>query len=128
MKPNIDTSNNEDTEHYWTEEEVDESKMTAGEIMREYTNKVTASMGDNGANTKSTVAGANDMGGDAGNIAQGAEEKGMTPAKPTEDNAGNRNVPGGTSAKSGTKNEPGHGAEKKSKPESADNKKATIGS
>ena len=35
-------------------------------------------MGDNGANTKSTLAGANDMGGEAGNIAQGADEKGGT--------------------------------------------------
>ena len=45
---------------------------------------------------------------------------------PKEDSAGNVNVPGGKAAKAG-KTEPGHGAEKKGKPETAANKKPTIG-
>ena len=114
-----------------TDEEVDESAApkTAGEEMREYVEKVSASMGDNGANTKSTVASPNDMGGTAGNIAQGsADEKGGTgAAAPKEDNAGNRNTKGGMSAKKGTKTEPGHGAEKKGKPDTPANKKPEMG-
>ena len=66
------------------------------------------------------------MGGSAGNIAQGADEKGGSADKPKEDTAGNVNVPGGSASKS-MKAQPGHGAEKKSKPENADNKKAVIG-
>ena len=111
-----------------TDEEVDESKKSEAEQMREYVEKVTATMGDNGANTKSPVASANDMGGDASNIAQGGDESGMTPAKPKEDDMGNVNVPGGKASKS-MKNMPkGHGAEKKGAGETADNKKSTIGS
>jgi hypothetical protein len=77
-------------------------------------------------NTKSTVAGKNDMGGTTSNIAQSKEEaatyanqghlKGSSLFKgnPTEDNAGNVNVPGGNAGKTAfKKKEPGHGAEKK---------------
>jgi len=121
--------------------DMDESKMSAGEIMREYANKIaTPAGGDNGANAKSVVAGKNDMGGTAANIVAGDTEAGVEANKGNlkgaalsdqnakEDNAGNRNKPGGTSAKTGMKNEPGHGAEKKGKPEQAANKKSTIGS
>jgi hypothetical protein len=100
--------------------------------MREYVEKVSATMGDNGANTKSAVAGKNDMGGTAGNLVQGetADESGTSgglanPAE-KEDNAGNVNVPGGKASKS-MKPQPGHGAEKKGKPETADNKKSVVG-
>jgi hypothetical protein len=124
-----------------TDEEVEESKTakSAGEQMREYVEKVSATMGDNGANTKSAVAGKNDMGGTASNIAQSKDEKGVEANKGNlqgsalsdqnakEDNAGNVNVPGGKAAKAG-KNEPGHGAEKKGKPEQAADKKSMIGS
>jgi len=114
-----------------SDEEVEESKepKSAGEQMREYVEKVSATMGDNGANTKSAVAGKNDMGGTAGNIAQGesVDEKGTGASAPKEDSAGNVNVPGGKAAKAG-KSEPGHGAEKKGKPEQAADKKSTIGS
>jgi hypothetical protein len=80
------------------------------------------------------------MGGTAANIVAGDTEAGVEANKGNlkgsalsdqnakEDNAGNRNVKGGTSAKSGTKTEPGHGAEKSGKPENAANKKSTIGS
>jgi hypothetical protein len=88
-------------------------------------------MGDNGANAKSVVAGKNDMGGTSANIARGDTEAGVEANKGnlkgsalSDQNAkdigtGNINVPGGKAAKAG-KNEPGHGAEKKGKPETAD--------
>ena len=104
------------------DEEVEESKAPKSqtEIMREYTDKVTASMGDNGANAKSPVAGKNDMGGTSANIAKGGEADtkgaagGLANPATKEDNAGNVNVPG---AKAATKMAatPGHGAEKKGK-------------
>lgn len=113
------------------EEEVDEF---AG--LMEYTIKVpTAKMGDNGVNTKSAVASKNDMGGTAGNIAQGHEEGGkggtqgglLNPST-KEENFGNVNVPGAKAGKSAfTKKEPGHGAESKGKAEQADNKTSLIG-
>ena len=124
-----------------TDEEVDESKepQAAGEQMREYVEKVSATMGDNGANTKSTVAGANDMGGTAGNLNQagsdasaeagaGSTVKGnaLSDTSAKDMNTKNVNVPGGKAAKAG-KTEPGHGAEKKSKPETADNKTSVVG-
>ena len=117
-----------------SDEEVEESKnpKTAGEEMREYVEKVSAKMGDNGANTKSTVASPNNMGGDASNLVQGAEESGGDHAGLGDMNAkdqdgGNVNVPGGKASKS-LKAQPGHGAEKKGKPEAAADKKSTIGS
>jgi len=112
------------------EEEVEESKTpkTAGEQMREYVEKVSAKMGDNGANTKSTVAGANNMGGTSGNIVKGgADEKGGKAAGPKEDNAGNVNVPGAKASKSMAAQSKGHGAEKKGAGETADNKKSVVG-
>jgi hypothetical protein len=123
------------------DEETDESSdpKTAGEQMREYVEKVSATMGDNGANTKSTVASANDMGGTAGNLNQagsdasaeagaGSTVKGnaLSDTSAKDMNTKNINVPGGKAAKAG-KTEPGHGAEKKSKPETADNKKSVVG-
>jgi len=115
-----------------SEEDLDESAKSVAEIMREYTDKISATMGDNGANSKSVVAGKNDMGGTTANIAKGdtandgevgkgSKVKGMAlnDQNPKEDNAGNVNVPGGKAAKAGS-NQPGHGAEKKGKPETAD--------
>ena len=123
-----------------TDEEVDESKKSAGETMREYVEKVSATMGDTGTNgTKSAVAGKNDMGGTSANIAKnavagdpeagaGSTVKGsaLSDTSSKEDSAGNINVPGGKASKS-LKAQPGHGAEKKGKPETAANKKPTIG-
>jgi hypothetical protein len=106
------------------------AKKTAGEEMREYVEKINGGFGakiggDNGQNTKSAVAGKNDMGGTSANIAKSAESKdagtkGGLAAPTTKDmNTKNVNVPG---AKGATKmsNQPGHGAEKKGKPETAD--------
>ncbi len=117
-------------------------KKSSAEQMREYVEKVApAKMGDNGANTKSTVASKNDMGGTAKNLNQGGTEqspveankgqlKGSSLFKGTEkeDNAGNVNVPGGKAGKSLKAMPKGHGAEKKGAGETADNKKSTIGS
>jgi hypothetical protein len=110
-------------------EEVEESKGPKSDIdvMKEYVQKVTAKMGDNGANAKSPVAGANDMGGDAGNLAQGGEEAGSKADSAKEDSAGNVNVPGGKASKSMTGEPKGHGAEKKGAGEAADNKKSVVG-
>ena len=114
-------SDDEDDE----DKEVDESEKSETETMREYVEKVTATMGDNGANTKSAVAGKNDMGGTAGNLNQAGTEAGVEANKgnlkgsalsdqnPKDMNTGNVNVPGGKASKS-MKNQPkGHGAEKK---------------
>lgn len=97
------------------------------QFIREYTEKVTAKMGDNGANTKSTVAKANNMGGTSGNLNQSFEDKGkggtaggLANPSTKEENFGNVNVPGGKAGVKHLKNVPaGHGAEKKgSKPDS----------
>jgi len=118
------------------DEEVDENNLplSAAEQMREYVEKVSASMGDNGAYTKSPIAGKNDMGGDASNLVQGgeADTKGTTGglAAPStkEENMGNVNVPGGKASKSMKAMPKGHGAEKKGAGDTAPNKKSTIGS
>jgi hypothetical protein len=107
------------------------SPMTAGETMREYVEKVTAKMGDNGASTTSTVAKPNNMGGTSANIAKGATADtkgtagGLASNKPQAMNTKNVNVVG---AKGATKMsaQPGHGAEKSGKPETAANTKSTI--
>ena len=67
---------------------------TASEEIREYVNKVGVTHTDGSDNSKSPVAGKNDMGGTASNIAKGGEEKGGKAPAPKEDNAGNINVPG----------------------------------
>lgn len=96
------------------------------ETVREYVEKVGAGHGAEkkgageaaGANTKSTVAGKNDMGGTTANIAKGGEgsEKGtagglLNPAT-KEDSAGNVNVPGSKNATKMSSVAKGHGAEK----------------
>ena len=107
--------------------------MTAAEQMREYVEKVTAKMGDDGAYAKSPVAGKNDMGGDASNLAQGgeADTKGTTGglAAPStkEEDMGNVNVPGGKASKSMKPMPKGHGAEKKGAVDAAPNKKSPMG-
>jgi hypothetical protein len=102
------------------------------ETVREYVEKVaTPKGGDNGANAKSIVAGKNDMGGTAANIAKGGEEKGgdhagLSEIKPKEENAGNINVPGGKAGSAFSTKESGHGAEKAGAKESADNKQSLF--
>ncbi len=104
--------------------------------LMEYTNKVTPPKhGDNGVNTKSPLAGKNDMGGTTANIAKGGTSTtggtkgGLLNPSTKEENFGNVNVPGGN--KGATKLSPvkgGHGAEKKGTGENAQNKQSIIGS
>lgn len=130
------------------EEEVEDSFDQELATVREYVEKITGGhgaekkgAGESNVNAKSIVAGKNDMGGTAGNIAQTGTEKGAVEAnkgqlkgngvfkggKPTEDNAGNVNVPGGNVGKTGFKTkEPGHGAEKAGAKETADNKQSLF--
>jgi hypothetical protein len=104
-----------------------EGAKDANSQMREYVEKVTANMGDNGDNTKSPVAGKNDMGGTTANIAKGSsEEKGGKASGPKEDNAGNVNVPGGKASKSMSANSKGHGAEKKGAGETGTDSKSVV--
>ena len=114
------------------EPEMDENDM----FMREYVEKVgTVKHGDDGANTKSTVAGKNDMGGTSANIAKGGESKGegtkgglLNPST-KEENFGNMNtVPGKAGKAFTTRVSAGHGAEKKATGDNGANKKSTIGS
>ena len=123
-----------------SEEEVDEAATPKSdrEQMREYVDKVASghgaekkSTGDNGDSGKSPVASANNMGGTSANIAKGGEagsgdHAGLGDLNAKDQDGGNINVPGGKASKAG-KSEPGHGAEKKGKPEQADNKKSVVG-
>ena len=123
------------------DEEVEEKRSepkSPGEQMREYVEKVSATMGDNGANTKSVVANPNKMGGTASNLAQAGTEAGVEANKgqlkgngllkgtPKDMNTKNVNVPGakGATKMSATK---GHGAEKKGSGDNGANTKPVIG-
>jgi len=129
----VDEASDEEVDEA-ADEETDESSKSEAETMREYVEKVTAKMGDNGANTKSTVAGANNMGGTASNLAQNADggnggtEGGLAGTSPKDETAGNVNVPGGKASKSMKAQPKGHGAEKKGAGESGADSKSTIGS
>ena len=110
------------------------------ETVREYVEKVPAGhgaekkgQGEKADNTKSIVAGKNDMGGTTANIAKGGTEPegastkgGLLNPSTKEDNAGNINVPGGKAGNAFNTKEPGHGAEKKGAAEQADNKQSLF--
>jgi len=106
----------------------DMEKMPEDAFMREYVEKVgNPKHGDNGANTKSIMAKANNMGGTTANIVKGGESTtggtkgGLLNPSTKEDNAGNINVPGGNAGKTAfKKKEPGHGAEKKATGDNGD--------
>lgn len=110
-----------------------ESKVvkSSSEQMREYVEKVSATMGDNGAATKSIVAKPNNMGGTTANL-KGGESKaagtqgGLAAPTPKDMNTKNVNVPG---AKGATKmnSTTGHGAEKKASGDNGVNTKPVIG-
>ena len=101
--------------------------------VREYVEKVPAGHGaekkgqsEKSDNTKSVVAGKNDMGGTTANIAKGGEgggsDSGLTKNKPQDMNTGNVNVVGGTKTSSFySKDGKGHGAEKAGAKESGTN-------
>jgi hypothetical protein len=101
--------------------------------MREYVEKVTATMGDNGVNGKSAVAKPNNMGGTSANIAKngaashpeagaGSTVQGsaLSDTSAKDMSTGNINVPGGKAAKAHKSAGAGHGAEKKGSKETAD--------
>jgi len=94
---------------------------SASEEIREYVNKVSVSHTDGSDSSKSPVAGKNDMGGTASNIAKGGEEKGGKAPAPKEDNAGNVNVPG-------AKAKPTAAPKAKTNTEDDKSAKSTIGS
>jgi len=108
------------------DEEVKDSFDDELATVREYVEKIGAKMGDNGANTKSTVAGKNDMGGTTANIVSGGTSEtggtkgGLAAPSTKEDNAGNVNVPGGKAGVKHLGKEPGHGAEKKATGDNGD--------
>lgn len=110
------------------EKEKSKGKQTAAEQMREYVEKVSAKMGDNGVNNKSAVAGKNDMGGTTANIAKsfstekGGTQGGLANPSTKEDNAGNVNVPGGKAGKSMTS------AKSPAKGDNGANSKSIMGS
>ena len=109
-------------------ESKDETAKSNTEQMREYVEKVAEPKGEDNK-AKSPVAGKNDMGGTASNIAKGsAEEKGGSAMAPKEDNMGNVNVPGGKASKSMKADSKGHGAEKKGSGETGTDSKSIIGS
>jgi hypothetical protein len=97
-------------------------------FMREYVEKVgNPKHGDNGANTKSVMAKANNMGGTTANIVKGGESTtggtkgGLLNPSTKEENFGNVNVPGGNAGKTAfKKKEAGHGAEKKATGDNGD--------
>jgi hypothetical protein len=117
----------------------DEEKPTE-DLVREYVEKVApAKMGDNGANSKSIVAGKNDMGGTTANIARGGKEAGVEANKgqlkgngllkgtTTDLKTGNVNTPGSKNATKLSSVANGHGAEKKGAGEQAANTRSIVG-
>jgi len=110
------------------DDDEEEDDMEEG-MVREYVEKVApAKMGDNGQNTRSTVAGKNDMGGTTANIAKGGTSttggtKGGLLNPSTKDlNSGNVNVPGG---KAGVKHL--KGVSKPAGGDNGQNTKSTLG-
>lgn len=103
----MDTGDEDEDDEEEGEEEAEEGEEEMAEapkasatndldIMREYVEKVSAPSNQEGADNKeSTVAGKNDMGGDAGNTAQGGDESGRPAPKAAPIASGNKNVPGG---------------------------------
>ena len=134
----------EDEEESFNFEDIEDIDLSPVEQMREYVEKigdayhsgkgVLGKTETSGTNTKSPVAGKNDMGGTTANIVKGGEGStkgtagGLLNPSTKEDNAGNVNVPGAKSATKLHAQTKGHGAEKKGAGEDAQNKKSLIGS
>ena len=140
MDDGDDEGDDEGEEEAMAFEADDDDKKSEKETMKEYVEKVTANMGDNGDNAKSIVAGKNDMGGTSANIAKSGSEAGVEANKgnlkgsalsdqnPKDMNTGNINVPGGKASKAMKAQPKGHGAEKKGSGETGtDGTKSVIG-
>jgi hypothetical protein len=118
-----DVGMDEPVDEFAFEDEDDEEESQLNEYVTQVGGKQYnqfGKMGDNGVNTKSAVAGKNDMGGTTANIAKsfstekGGTQGGLLNPSTKEENFGNVNVPGGNAGKTAfKKKEPGHGAEKK---------------
>ena len=142
-EPVGDMDDEEMPEENFQYEQVSNEPKSAAQQMREYVNKIggeqyhqySSKLGDDGAYTKSPVAGKNDMGGTTANILNAGTSKetntigkggqvqgnGHLSQSPKDMNTGNVNVPGASAAKSFYKNNPkGHGAEKKGSMSSED--------
>jgi len=107
----------------------EEGNPFAKESVREYVEKVApAKGGDNGVNTKSTLAGKNDMGGTTANIAKGGTsttggtQGGLLKPSTGDLKSGNVNVPGG---KAGVKHL--SGVSKPAGGDNGQNTKSTLG-
>jgi hypothetical protein len=118
-----------DEEDMGDEEGEEEENPFAKENVREYVEKVApAKGGDNGVNTKSTLAGKNDMGGTTANIAKGGTsttggtQGGLLKPSTGDLKSGNVNVPGG---KAGIKHL--KGVSKPAGGDNGQNTKSTIG-
>ena len=104
--------------------------------MMEYYKKVSVSHGDNGVNNKSAVAGKNDMGGTTANIAKsfstttGGTTGGLAKNTAGDLTSGLGHIHNRKDSNAGKtafkKSEPGHGAEKAGKKETADNKQSML--
>jgi len=113
--------------------EMDEADM---QPMLEYYKKVSVSHGDNGVNNKSAVAGKNDMGGTTANIAKsfstttGGTTGGLAKNTAGDLTSGLGHIHNRKDSNAGKtafkKSEPGHGAEKAGKKETADNKQSML--
>ena len=113
-------------------------KKSDAEIMKEYVNVVDAHPGADkkdsettGDNTKSIVAGPNNMGGTTKNLmgsdgSQGKHDSSAYKMTHKVDDAGNVNVPGGKAAKSMRNRSEGHGTEKKGKGEDSGVNKTSM--
>jgi hypothetical protein len=143
------SDDDEEKEEAYNFESKSNRTLSATEQMREYVEKINGGgldnnsvlgTSENGAHTKSTLAGKNDMGGTTANIARTDTEAGVEANKGNlkgsalndqsskEDSAGNVNVPGGKAGVKHLKAQPkGHGAEKKGSGDTAPNKKQIIG-
>ena len=103
--------------------EMDDMEGFEPEPVMEYYKKVSVSHGDNGQNTRSAVAGKNDMGGTTANIAKsfsttsGGTQGGLANPKTGDLTSGLGTVHNRVNSNAGKtafkKSEPGHGAEKK---------------
>jgi hypothetical protein len=117
-------------------DEVEDEMMGMNSVM-EYTRKVSLPKhGDNGTNAKSIVAGKNDMGGTSANMTKnfstekGGTEGGLASPKAGDLTSGLGKIHNRKDSNSGKtafkKSEPGHGAEKKGKPEQSDKSAGSL--
>jgi len=131
----------EDENESFNFEDIEDIDLSPVEQMREYVEKigdaykggkVASTSEPSGANTKSTVASKNDMGGTTANIARGGEGStkgtagGLLNPTTKEENFGNVNVPGAKNATKLSSVSKGHGAEKKGAGETAANTKSIL--